>query len=160
MTTYEFTVVIQCSPELTEEIADRLYEAGCDDGKPATRDGVLSIDFNRRGSSLQGAIASAIRDVQSTGLTVDRVVIEAASLPRGSTAESMVDPHARRFSIVELLAGVAALAIGFAWPFMLPAVAALFLIRAGVGLAQTVLIVLLGFPVVVWLYDWLLRFLR
>lgn len=158
MTTYEFTLVLKGSPGLTDELANQLYEAGCDDGKPATRNGVLSVDFSRRGSSLQGAIASAIRDVQSAGLAVDQVVIQAPSLPVGSPADSADDPHARRFSIVELLAGVAALAIGFAWPFMLPAVAALFLIRAGVGLAQTVLIVLLGFPVVVWLYGWLIRF--
>jgi hypothetical protein len=55
------------------------------------------------------------------------------------------------------MVGVAALAIGFAWPVMLPAVAALFLIRAGVGLAQTVLIVLLGFPIALWfirLFPW------
>jgi hypothetical protein len=151
MTTYEFTLVLKGSSELTDQLANQLFEAGCDDGKPGTRDGVLSVVFNRSGSTLQGAIASAIRDVQSAGLTADQVVIEAASLPVGSPADSADDPRARRFSIVELMAGVAALAIGFAWPFMLPAVAALFLIRAGVSLVQTVLIVLLGFPVALWL---------
>ncbi len=151
MTTYEFTLVLSRSPELTEEVADRLFGAGCDDGTPGICNGVFSIDFSRSGSSLQGAIASAMRDVQAAGLAVDRVVIEAASFPRGPLTEPTADPRARRFSIVELMAGVAALAIGFAWPVMLPAVAALILIRAGVGLVQTVLIVLLGFPVIVWL---------
>ena len=84
-------------------------------------------------------------------------MIDAASFPLSPSAELEADPQFRRFSIVELMVGVAALAIGFAWPVMLPAVAALFLIRAGVGLAQTVLIVLLGFPIALWfirLFPW------
>jgi hypothetical protein len=40
----EFTLVLKGSPELTEEIADQLFEAGCDDGTPGTCDGVFSID--------------------------------------------------------------------------------------------------------------------
>jgi hypothetical protein len=151
MTTYEFTLVLHGAPELTEDVADRLYEAGCDDGTPGTCDGVFSIDFSRRGSSLQGAIASAIRDVRAAGFSVERIMIDAASFPRSPNGDLADDPRFRRFSIAELMVGVAALAIGFAWPVMLPAVAALFLIRAGVGLVQTVLIVLLGFPIALWL---------
>ena len=32
MTKYEFTVILKGAPELTEDMADSLYEAGCDDG--------------------------------------------------------------------------------------------------------------------------------
>jgi hypothetical protein len=34
MTKYEFTLILKGAREFTEEIADELYEAGCDDGTP------------------------------------------------------------------------------------------------------------------------------
>ena len=42
MTRYEFTLVLSGSLELTEDIADALFETGCDDGTPGTCDGVFS----------------------------------------------------------------------------------------------------------------------
>ena len=81
MTTYEFTVVLQGSPELTEEVAERLFEAGCDDGSPGTCNGVFSIPFHRLSGTLETAIASAMSDVRSAGFEVDRVEIMAEDLP-------------------------------------------------------------------------------
>jgi hypothetical protein len=81
MTTYEFTLILQGSPELTDEVADRLFEAGCDDGSPGTCNGVFSIDFDRTGRTLEAAIASAISDVKSAGFGVERIEISAESLP-------------------------------------------------------------------------------
>lgn len=77
---YEFTIILKGSPELTEEIADELFAAGCDDGTPGTCAGVFSIDFHREGASLEQAIASAIADVKSAGHEVDRVVIDAEAV--------------------------------------------------------------------------------
>jgi hypothetical protein len=34
MSTYEFTVILANAPELSEEVADKLFAAGCDDGSP------------------------------------------------------------------------------------------------------------------------------
>ena len=45
--------------ELTEEMAEALYEAGCDDGTPGTCGGVGSIVFHREADSLEAAIKSA-----------------------------------------------------------------------------------------------------
>lgn len=81
MMTYEFTVVLQGSPELTEEAAERLFEAGCDDGSPGTCNGVFSIPFHRLGLTLEAAIASAISNVRSAGFEVERVEIMAEDLP-------------------------------------------------------------------------------
>jgi hypothetical protein len=47
MAKYEYTLILSGSPELTEEAAKRLFEAGCDDGTPGTCNGVFSIDFHR-----------------------------------------------------------------------------------------------------------------
>ena len=81
MTKYEFTLILERSLELTEDIADELFEAGCDDGTPGICNGVFSIDFHREASSLEEAIRSAIANVKSAGYEVERVEIEAATVP-------------------------------------------------------------------------------
>jgi hypothetical protein len=81
MTKYEFTLILKGAPELTEEMADQLYEAGCDDGTPGTCDGVFSIDFHREAESLESAIRSAIAHVKSAGHEVERVEINADAMP-------------------------------------------------------------------------------
>jgi len=82
MIKYQFTLILHGSPELTEEIADRLFEAGCDDGSPGTSEGVFSIDFHRTARTLEEAINSAIANVKSAGYEVERVEIEAGALPQ------------------------------------------------------------------------------
>jgi hypothetical protein len=79
---YEFTLILKGSHELTEEIADQLFEAGCGDGSPGTCDGEFSIDFHRTAKTLEEAINSAIVNVKSAGFEVDRVEIEAGALPQ------------------------------------------------------------------------------
>ena len=82
MTKYEFTLILKGPLELTEDIADELFEAGCDDGTPGTCEGVFSIDFHREAGSLEEAIRSAIRDVKTTGHQVERVEISAEAMPQ------------------------------------------------------------------------------
>ena len=81
MKKYEFTLILKGSLELTEEIADALFEAGCDDGTPGTCNGVFSIDFHREANSLEEAIRSAIANVSSAGYEVDHVEMEARAVP-------------------------------------------------------------------------------
>jgi hypothetical protein len=76
MTKYEFRLILSGPLELTEEIADELFEAGCNDGTPGTCEGVFSIDFHREADSLEEAIRSAIADVKSAGYEVKRVEME------------------------------------------------------------------------------------
>ena len=80
MTKYEFTLILSGPLELTEEIADELFEAGCDDGTPGTCEGVFSIDFHREASSLEEAIRSAIANVKTAGYEVKRVEMEAEAV--------------------------------------------------------------------------------
>lgn len=80
MTKYEFTLILRGPIELTEEIADELFEAGCDDGTPGTCNGVFSIDFHRDSNLLEEAIRSAIADVKSAGYEVERVEIESEAM--------------------------------------------------------------------------------
>jgi hypothetical protein len=82
MKKYEFTLVLKGSLELTEDIADALFEAGCDDGTPGTCEGVFSIDFHRQAESLEEAIRSAIGNVKAAGYQVERVEISAEAMPQ------------------------------------------------------------------------------
>lgn len=65
---YSFSLVLQGASELTPEIADALYEAGCDDALVGSRDGVLFAEFDREAPSSAKAIISAIRQVESAGV--------------------------------------------------------------------------------------------
>jgi hypothetical protein len=82
MAKYEFTLILKGSPELTEEIADRLFEAGCDDGSPGTCGEVFYIDFHRTAGTLEEAINSAIGNVKTAGYEVERVEIDAGAMPQ------------------------------------------------------------------------------
>jgi hypothetical protein len=73
---YEFQLVFKEGTEITEELADRLFDAGCDDGTPGTFCGVPYISFHREAESLESAIRSAVADVQKAGCVVERVQIE------------------------------------------------------------------------------------
>ncbi len=80
MTKYEFTLILKGPLELTEDIADSLFGAGCDDGTPGTCEGVFSIDFHREAESLEAAIRSAIGNVRTAGYQVERVEILAEAV--------------------------------------------------------------------------------
>ena len=82
MAKYQFTLILKGAPELTEEIADQLFEAGCDDGTPGTCDGEFAIDFHRTANSLEEAINSAIANMKLAGHEVERVEIEAGAMPQ------------------------------------------------------------------------------
>ena len=86
MTEYEFTLVLAGSPELTEQVADDLFEAGCDDATPGTCNGVFSIDFHRKAGSLEAAINSAINNVKAAGFEVDRVEIRPDAMSQASSS--------------------------------------------------------------------------
>jgi hypothetical protein len=80
MKLYEFTLILSPPAELTEDLAEALFEAGCDDGSPGSCEGVVSVDFHREAACLEDAIRSAVADVQKAGCAVARVEIEAEAL--------------------------------------------------------------------------------
>lgn len=82
MTKYEFTLILRGPLELSEDVADELFAAGCDDGTPGTCEGVFFIDFHREAESLEEAIRSAIGNVKTAGYPVERVEIAAEAVPQ------------------------------------------------------------------------------
>ena len=79
MKTYEFDVILRDVTEVTDEQADSLFSAGCDDGTPACCDGVAWVHFDREAVSLEEAIRTAVAQVQATGLQVAKVELDAES---------------------------------------------------------------------------------
>ena len=67
---HRFTLVLTGISEVSTEIEDALFEAGCDDALLWTRDGVAYLDFDREAASYQEAVQSAIADVQAAGIGV------------------------------------------------------------------------------------------
>ncbi len=78
---YEFSLILSV-PDLTDEDADKLYEAGCDDASILTRNGVTRLQFDRQASNLDEALTSAIHSVEQSGLAVARVEIERHEIPQ------------------------------------------------------------------------------
>jgi len=78
--TYQFTISLAKGTEHTEALVDALFEAGCDDGSVWSRDSMVYIGFSREAESLEGAIRSAIANVQRAGATAFEVTMEADAL--------------------------------------------------------------------------------
>jgi hypothetical protein len=73
MRTYEFDVFLKDVAEVTDEQADALFAAGCDDGTPASRNGAAWVHFDRESPSLEEAIRSAVVQVQAAGFKVSKI---------------------------------------------------------------------------------------
>jgi hypothetical protein len=74
--TWLFRVWLSNAPE--DELLDwsnRLFEAGCDDSTPGSFEGRAHVDFHRDAETLNGAIRSAIAEIQKAGLHVESVEI-------------------------------------------------------------------------------------
>ncbi len=63
----EFDLVLAEITELTDEVADALYEAGCDDATVSMRSGRVYLSFDREAASMREALLSAVRDVRKAG---------------------------------------------------------------------------------------------
>ena len=82
MKTYAFSLILSGVSEMTSELADALYEATNGEIEFELRDGVASLEFERKAATLKDAITSAIREVETAdaGVRVARVESEAANV--------------------------------------------------------------------------------
>ena len=67
---YEFALTLSGVNELTRDVLDSFYEAGCDDALIGIRDGVAYADFCREADSLSHAVLSATQDLTAAGFGV------------------------------------------------------------------------------------------
>ena len=78
---YEFSLILSAT-DITDVEVEKLYESGCDDGSILSRGEITMVQFDREAATLDEALVSAIRDVESAGLTVARVEIERHEIPQ------------------------------------------------------------------------------
>jgi hypothetical protein len=70
---FDFQLVLGGVSTVNDDIADALFEAGCDDGTPFSSQGIAVVGFSRTADSLEEAVRSAISDVNKAGFSVARV---------------------------------------------------------------------------------------
>jgi hypothetical protein len=84
MPSYDFSVIIAAGKLSHEEIldaTDALGNAGCTDALLCGHAEGMELQFSRSSRSLQGAITSAIVDVEKAGFRVLRVEMEREAIP-------------------------------------------------------------------------------
>lgn len=77
---HDFTLVLDGVCELTEEVEDALFEAGCDDATLSVRHRRAFLTFSRVAESLRDAILSAIRDVKKAGIGAEVLRVDTCDL--------------------------------------------------------------------------------
>jgi hypothetical protein len=85
MPQFRFSLVVAAPSMSHEEIldaTDALGEAGCTDASIRGHADGMELLFDRKASSLQKAISSAIADIESAGFRVTRVEMEREAIPR------------------------------------------------------------------------------
>jgi len=78
MKEHEFTLILSTDPDEAE--SDKLYGV-FGDGTISTIAGVAQIQFHRQAKSLEDAIRSAVADVRSVGLGIERIEMQPDLLP-------------------------------------------------------------------------------
>lgn len=73
MKTFEFSIIASGLDPEAEDFADRFFKAGCDDATISFQKGHIIVDFAREAESISSAIASAVKNVEAAGASVDRV---------------------------------------------------------------------------------------
>lgn len=74
--TYDFSLVYTGVTDLTDEMLDALYEAGCDDATIGIQNGFFFADFGRAAATFREALISAIEDVERSGQPLRLVRVE------------------------------------------------------------------------------------
>lgn len=65
---YQFTLILEGIDETTPGLEDSIFEAGCQDALINYKNGTVYLDFDREGESLENAIITAIKDIESANI--------------------------------------------------------------------------------------------
>lgn len=81
MKTYSFTVILD-DEEITEELANRVYETGCYDASCGSTAGIVCVDADREADSLEDVFRSATLQLEQVGCTIKRIEIDDSAMWR------------------------------------------------------------------------------
>ncbi len=79
MRTHEFRLVLGGVADLSDDVLNALFEAGCDDATPCLRVGRVYLSFDREAPSFRAAVLSAISDVHRAGIGATVTAIDDAN---------------------------------------------------------------------------------
>lgn len=77
---FDFTLVLSGIDEVTEDVEDALFAAGCDDATLSVRHGRPYLTFSRQASSFEEAVLSAIENVRESDAKVNVLQVDDCSL--------------------------------------------------------------------------------
>ncbi len=67
MPVFDLTLLLTGTSSITDEIANQLFEAGCDDATLCATSNRVTLVFSRSASDFEAAISSALQDVRTAG---------------------------------------------------------------------------------------------
>jgi hypothetical protein len=77
---HDFTLVLNGITDLTPEVQDALFEAGCNDATLSMRSGRPFLTFSRTAPTLKDALLSAINDVKKANVGAEVIRIDICNL--------------------------------------------------------------------------------
>ncbi len=75
MTKFSFEITLSNQTIASDDLAEATFEAGCTDATMASRDGVVTLIFDREAADLETAIASAIKQLRDAQCSVAKIEI-------------------------------------------------------------------------------------
>lgn len=79
-TEFDFTLLLEGIDDISQEVEDALFEAGCDDATISLRYGRIFLTFSRSAVSLKDAIISAINDVKESNIPASVLRVDQCDL--------------------------------------------------------------------------------
>jgi hypothetical protein len=66
--TYSFAIILKGLDDLTDEMAERIFEARCDDCTPGCQGGIVRLEFDREADATRTeAVEKALRQLKDVG---------------------------------------------------------------------------------------------
>lgn len=91
---YDFVLILCGVPAITREVEDALFVATDGEATLGMQQGVVSLDFTRKATSLAEAILSAIQDVRKANIGADVIRVDTYDLlTQGDIARRMNRPR-------------------------------------------------------------------
>jgi len=88
---HEFTLILSGVTDITTELEDALFDAGCSDATISMSFGRVYLEFVRREASLKDAIISAINDVRASAIDGYLVRVDECDLVTPSEIARRID---------------------------------------------------------------------
>lgn len=88
---FEFALVLDGVADLTDDVMDRLFKAGCDDATFSLRYGRVFAEFSRVANSYEEAVLTAIHDVRCANIEADLVRVNECDLVNASDIARRID---------------------------------------------------------------------